>query len=437
MRSAKQPLFLVAMLVASFGFLTTVGPVFAASNEKVLHSFGKGQDGVWPYAGLIFDKTEKLYGTTTSGGAYRAGTVFQLTHCANGRWTEKILHSFQNNGKDGYWPFGGLILDTAGNLYGTTTEGGASGNGTVFQLTRRAHGKWTEKVLHNFGGGRDGSKPYAGVTFDAAGNLYGTTYEGGGSGCGGEGCGTVFLLPPPVPGAKWILKVLHSFRDDGKDGRHPFAGVILDAAGNLYGTTVYGPASDYFYYGSGIVFQLTPSTGGVWVEKELYIFCSSPECPDGNNPYAGLIFDAAGNLYGTTIYGGATGFDGNVFQLTPDGKGNWSESVVYTFCAARYNCNDGTYPYAGVILDASGNLYGTTYQGTASNSYCDGFGCGIAFQLKPSANGAWTENVLYSFNGEDGGLPYAGLIFDSAHNLYGTTNGGGAYGNGEVFEITP
>jgi len=432
MRRAKLPFLLVAILAVASGFFTT-SPAVAVTKEKVLHNFGKGQDGVWPYDGVIFDKAGKLYGTTTSGGAYGGGTVFQLTPGANGEWTEKILHSFQNDGKDGYWPFGGVIFDSDGNLYGTTTEGGTLGYGTIFRLAPSAKGKWTQRVLHNFTG-KDGSKPYGGLTFGPDNNLYGTTYEGGGPGCGGVGCGTVFLIPPATT-SKWILRVLHNFRDDGKDGRHPFAGVIFDAAGNLYGTTVYGPKSEYFYYGSGIVFQLSPSKNGRWSEKVLYAFCSLSECADGNNPYAGLTFDAAGNLYGTTLYGGATASDGNVFQLRPDGKGKWTESVLYTFCAARYNCNDGIYPYAGVILDAYGNLYGTTYQGTTSGSDCNGYGCGTVFQLMPSAPGTWTENVLYSFNGEDGGLPDAGLVSDSAGNLYGTTNGGGAYGNGTVFEI--
>jgi len=431
MRSAKALLLLGAILVGVVGFLTATPPVLAASKERVLHNFGKGKDGVWPYAGLIFDKTGKLYGTTTSGGAYGVGTVFQLTPNSNHQWTERILHSFQNNGKDGYWPFGGLIFDANGNLYGTTTKGGKSGYGTVFRLTPGAHHNWTEKVLHNFAGGNDGSKPYAGMTFDAAGNLYGTTYEGGGTGCNGLGCGTVFLLPPT--GA---LEVLHSFQDNGSDGTNPFAGVIVASAGNLYGTTVYGPTTTNFV-GAGIVFELSPRANGRWTENVLYTFCSAFECADGNEPYASLIFDAAGTLYGTTIYGGATGFDGNVFQLTPGATGQWTESVLYDFCASRYNCNDGIYPYSGMVFDVSGNLYGTTYAGTTSGSECDYDGCGIVFELVPGGNGTWTEKVLYSFHGEDGGLPYAGLIFDATGNLYGTTNGGGAYGNGTVFEVSP
>jgi uncharacterized repeat protein (TIGR03803 family) len=432
MRSAKSLFFLVAMLTATPGLLTTAVPVFAASSEKVLHEFGKGQDGVWPYAGLIFDGAGKLYGTTTEGGTFGAGTVFQLTPGSDGHWIEKVLHNFQNNGKDGYWPFAGLVFDPAGNLYGTTTKGGALGFGTIFQMRPGASGQWSERVLHNFSGGKDGSKPYGSLIFDAAGNLYGTTSEGGGSGCYGVGCGTVFLLPSSSSNSKWILKVLHSFRDDGTDGHNPFAGVIFDAAGNLYGTTAYGPTSGYFNNGPGTVFQLTPGKNGRWIEKVLHTFSG----PDGYDPYAGLIIDAADNLYGTTVYGGSSAADGNVFQLTPDGKGKWTESDLYDFCVARYNCNDGIYPYASVIRDASGNLYGTTYEGTNSGSDCAAYGCGTVFQLMP-ANGTWTEKILYSFHGEDGGLPYAGLISDSAGNLYGTTTGGGTYGNGTVFEITP
>lgn len=423
MQSAK--LLLLAVLLPTFSFLTTA-PVFAASHEKVLHNFGKGNDGVWPYAGLIFDKAGKLYGTTTSGGVYGGGTVFQLTRNTHGEWGETILHSFQNDGKDGYWPFGGVILDLAGNLYGTTTRGGASDCGTIFRLSPGAKSTWEETIMHSFTG-QDGSKPYSSLTFGPDKRLYGTTFEGGDSGCDGVGCGTIFLILPAS--SRWMLKVLHRFQDNGIDGHHPIAGVIFDAAGSLYGTTAYGPTSGYDNEGLGIVFQLVPDTNGTWGEKLLYSFNS------GGNPYAGLILDAAGNLYGTTLYGGSgDSFLGNVFQLTPDGKDGWSESALYNFCAARYNCNDGTYPYAGVIFDASGNLYGTTYQGGASGSNCD---CGIVFQLVRGENGTWTENLLYSFNGQDGGLPLAGLVLDSAGNLYGTTNGGGAYGNGSVFEITP
>jgi uncharacterized repeat protein (TIGR03803 family) len=434
LRCTKPLAVLLASIAVAAACMVTVTPAVAARREKVLRNFNNG-NGAWPSASLIFDETGKLYGTTTSGGAYGVGTVFQLIPGASDRWTEKVLHSFHNDGKDGYWPIAGVTFD-AGNLYGTNTRGGTQDYGAVFRLRPSAGGEWTEEVLYSFGSGKDGSNPDGGVIFDSTGNLYGTTYDGGSSACGGVGCGTVFRLTHGARG-KWVAEILHRFHDDRKDGHHPYAGMVRDLAGNLYGTTVYGPTSGYFSQGPGTVFELKPSTNGRWTEKVLYTFCSLSSCADGNNPYAGLIFDAAGSLYGTTTYGGATAFDGNVFQLTPDGKGKWTESVVYTFCAARYYCNDGIYPYASLIFDAFGNLYGTTYEGTASNSYCAGFGCGIVFQLTPGANGTWSENVLYSFNGEDGGMPYAGVVIDSAGKVYGTTNGGGIYGNGTVFKIAP
>ena len=275
-----------------------VTSTWAATNEKVLHSFnGNGADGYQPEASLIFDAVGNLYGTTYWGGTYGFGTVFELTPSGGGGWTETVLHSFQPNGTDGNYPIAGLIFDAAGNLYGTTSAGGTYGFGTVFELTPEEGGGWTETVLLNFNG-TDGSYPHAGLAFDAAGNLYGTTgYDGT------YHYGTVFELTPTAGGG-WTETVLHSF-GNGTDGASPFAGLIFDAAGNLYGTTSAGGT-----YGTGTVFELT---GGR--EQVLYSF-KSRYGADGATPYAGLIFDAAGNLYGTTYWGGNYG-DGTVFELTP------------------------------------------------------------------------------------------------------------------------
>jgi uncharacterized repeat protein (TIGR03803 family) len=406
---AALAIFTVTLLVTS---------TWAATpwNEKVLHSFN-GTDGASPN-GLIFDAAGNLYGTTFQGSTYGDGTVFELTPTGGGGWTEKVLHNFSGYPGDGSRPLADLIFDAAGNLYGTTEEGGTYGlpfgSGTVFEVTPQAGGGWTETVLYAFCSQdcNDGGGPEAGLIFDAAGNLYGTTV-GGGTYRGGA----VFELTPTAGGG-WTEQVLHSF-GNGADGAELYAGLIFDAAGNLYGTTQYGGT-----YGCGTVFQLTPTGGGGWTELVLLNFNGT----DGFEPEAGLIFDAAGNLYGTTYQGGGYGV-GTVFELTPTAGGGWTETVLHSF---NYNnSTDGAYPQAGLIFDAAGNLYGTTAGGGT-------YGRGAVFELTPTADGGWTQQVLHSFgNGTDGFEPEAGLIFDAAGNLYGTTHQGGGYGVGTVFELTP
>src|ERR1017187_5215686 len=407
-------------------FVTSTG---AAAQERVLHNFNNnGTDGLEPYAGLIVDTAGNLYGTTAGGGtgsncgAFGCGTVFELTPAAGGGWTETVLHNFNNNGTDGDGPYAGLIFDAAGNLYGTTTTGGAYVGGTVFELTPNGSGGWTEKVLYSFCSQTnctDGVSPYAGLILDAAGNLYGTTQYGGTHYIGG----TVFELTPAAGGG-WTEKVLHRFPDyNGTDGTTPLAGLIFDAAGNLYGTTQAGGTLLF----RGTVFELTPAAGGTWTEQVLHSFGNGM---DGSKPSAGLIFDAAGNLYGTTSQGG-TGSNcvtgcGTVFELTPAAGGGWTETVLHSF---DLNGTDGSQPFAGLIFDAAGNLYGTTYGG-GTYTY------GTVFELTPTAGGSWTETVLHNFgNGTDGSTPFAGLIFDAAGNLYGTTEQGGTDNYGTVFEL--
>jgi uncharacterized repeat protein (TIGR03803 family) len=330
--------------------------------EKVLYKFNGG-DGSHPLSSLIFDAAGNLYGTTWQGGAYGGGTVFRLAPGADGTCSEDVLYSFcypYPSCPDGAYPYASLTFDTAGNLYSTTWLGGALGGGTVFQLAPGTGGKWTEKVLHSFGKGEDGANPAASLILDAAGNLYGTTASGGTytSGCGGYGCGTVFELMP-VANGKWTEKVLHNFNDNNGTGHT--AGLIFDAAGNLYGTTDAGGAfvSGCGGYGCGTVFELTPAANGKWTEKLLHNFNDNSE--DGSNPFAGLIFDGSGNLYGTTYMGGAYGGNGNggsVFQLAPGTNGKWTEKVLRSF-----KSRDGEHPEAGLILDPAGNLYSTTFEG--------------------------------------------------------------------------
>lgn len=342
------------------------------------------------------------------------GTVFRLSPGAGG-WGETVLYNFcsVDGCADGTWPNAGLTLDAAGNLYGTTWDGGGASNyGTVFQLAPGAGDTWTETVLHSFDENGDGHYPYTvGLIFDAAGNLYGTTLRGS-----EHDRGTVFKLMPGA-GGTWNETVLNRFGDLPRGGSHSQAGLIFDTAGNLYGTTEAGGA-----YRCGTVFKLS-NTNGRWTETVLHSFKGS----DGRSPYASLIFDKAGNLYGTTYKGGAHSV-GAVFKITPGANGTWAETVLHSFGAG----GDGFYPYANLIFDAVGNLYGTTSWGGANGN------SGTVFKLTPGAKGAWTEKVLHSFGkGEDGASPYAGLILDAAGNLYGTTSQGGADNSGTVFKITP
>ncbi len=393
--------------LAIFTAILFVTSTRAAAQEQVLHSFANnGTDGLDPDGGAIFDAAGNLYGTTWAGGTYDGGTVYELTPAAGGGWTEKVLHSFNNNGTDAAYPAAGLIFDAAGNLYSTTAGGGAYRNGAVFELTPTAGGGWTEKVLYSFNGnGTGGDAPYSGLVFDAVGNLYGTTYYGG-----TYSGGTVFELSPQAGGG-WTEKVLHSF-GNGTDASAPFSGLTFDTAGNLYGTSEIGGADS-----AGTVYELSPQAGGGWTEKVLYSFANNGT--DGTVPRAGVIFDAAGNLYGTAFAGGAYKL-GALFELTPAGGGTWTEKVLHSFG----NGTDGADPYAMLVFDTAGNLYGTTYQGGS-------YGGGTVFRFN-----AQGEVLLHSFSGADGSEPFAGLIFDAAANLYGTTTSGGASNVGTVYEIT-
>ena len=395
----------------------------AAPPERVLYNFKyKSNKGANPNAGLIRDAAGNLYGSTMLGGAFNWGTVFEVSPKAGGAWREKVLHSFKGQSKgDGTDPWGGLVFDGAGNLYGTASGGGPCGGGIAFELVPHADGNWTEKILHNFGCGSDGAEPLAGLIFDTAGSLYGTTYYGGTSSCNdgnGRGCGVVFELKPQT-GGRWMETVLYNFKADGGDGTYPEASLLLDAAGNLYGTTSSGGASTF-----GTAFELTAEAGGGWTEQTIHSFNGN----DGSYPSGNLIFDASGNLYGTTSGGIPNG--STVFELTPNAGGGWTGKVLHYFNTS----GDGVTPQAGVIFDKAGNLYGTTLGGGSDTCF---LGCGVVFELMPAAGGAWRESVLHRFtkNGKDGEFPTCNLILDSASHLYGTTQNGGTYIEGTVFEI--
>ena len=374
----------------------------------------------------MIDSSGNLYGTTLGGGE-GFGTVFQVVP-AGGRSTESVLYSFQETGPSGFNPMSASISDAAGKLYGTASFGGANGEGTVFELTPVTGGGWTETTLYSFqNNGTDGMSPFAGLIFDAVGNLYGTTKYGG-----TFGVGTVFELTPAT-GGTWTESVLYSFQDNGSDGTNPASALVIDGSGNLYGTT---SATGSCVAGCGTVFELSPGVGSAWTETVVYSFSSSDN--DGNTPQGGLVIDASGNLYGTTAFGGnGSCFNGlsgcgTVFALRRPKNGNWSEKILYSFKGGM----DGYYPFAGLTLDASGNLYGTTFVGGTGT--CSG-GCGTVFELKHKTSGGWIEKVLYSFqnNGTDGNTPQTGLTIDTFGNLYGTTYQGGTHNLGTVYEIKP
>ena len=376
----------VAALLAR-AFLSA--PSAQAQTYSLLHTFPGGADGATPDAGLVVDAAGNLYGTTAAGGSSNAGTVFKIDPAG----TETVLYSF-TGGADGKAPYAGLVLDPSGNLYGTTQLGGASHSGTAFKLNTAG----TETVLHSFTGGADGKIPYAPLIRDSSGNLYGTTTTGG-----ADGYGTVFKLD-----TAGTLTVVYPFKG-GADGGFPIGGLVRDNAGNLYGTTNDGgiPNACFLgYVGCGVVFKL--DTSGK--ETVLYTFTGGA---DGGESEAGLTFDTTGNLYGTTTAGG-TSDSGVVFKLNQAGV----ETVLYSFG------NGGMEPFGGVILDAAGNLYGTTNNG--------GSGYGTVFQLDAASH----YTVLHQFTaGADGANPAASLVSDAEGNLYGTTAAGGNGNFGTVFKI--
>ncbi|HEY2444321.1 MAG TPA: choice-of-anchor tandem repeat GloVer-containing protein [Rhizomicrobium sp.] len=373
-----------------------------ATTFKVLHSFTGGSDGGNPgYGSLIMDTNGNLYGATALGGTRGAGTVYELAPDG----TETVLHAFaEGSGGDGPQA---LVMDSKGNLYGTACCGGA-GDGIVFKIAPGGR----EKIIHTFVGmPNDGATPESALVRDKSGNFYGTT-TGGGT----FGDGAVFKIA-----ADGTESLLYSFAG-GHDGDNPFAGLIMDKEGNLYGTTGQGGRK----VSAGTVFKLAPDG----TKTVLYSFKGSPN--DGSGPDGTLIFDTAGNLYGTTLGGGRSGCYsgdgcGTVFKLETNG----TETVLHLFKGAR---KDGANLVAGMIADSAGNLYGTTEFGRGLNGCNGSFGCGTVFELAPDG----AETILHSFrNGSEGANPVAGLVADGAGNLYGTTAEGGAYGYGTVFEITP
>ena len=401
-------------------------PAFAQQyNFTVLHNFAGLVDGSYLPAGLSIDSAGNLYGATCDGGSQNFGTVFELVRNDDG-WSKQTLYDFRG-GTDGSCPTGRVVFGPDGNLYGTTEYGGYLGSsicnngcGTVFQLKLQtgdpqlAPANWTETVLYRFQGGSDGTCPgYGDVSFDQAGNLYGTTVNGGLPQTCSLGCGTVYELTPG--NGSWPHTVLYRFENSG--GQWPYSGVAIDAAGSLYGTTIYGG-----YQNHGVVYQLVKS-GNTWTENLLHVFRGAPS--DGSVAYGGLIFDASGNLFAATSNGGTQDV-GTVYELSPF-NGGWQYSLLYSI----RQTGDGAGPWNNLVMDRAGNLYGAT----TGNGYRNG----EIFELSPSGGGGWTEKTLHVFSyfGYDGDDPIGNPVLDTNGNLYGTTFSGGEFRVGVAWEVTP
>lgn len=452
-RTLARKLILAAIVVlASYAF--------AQWNEQVLYSFQYGSDGAQPVGSVVFDKQGNLYGVTSDGGANNCagvggcGIVYELSPPARngGAWTETILHVFRGLASgDGSAPVGGLVMDAAGNLYGTTAYDGAGqctligyvvGCGIVFEMSPPSQpgSAWTETVLYSFQGGNDGSFPWGDLVFDKAGNLYGATRFGGGKGTNcnvlyGGNCGTIFeLSPPKSKGGAWTEQVLHSFSGVGQwsvfgDGGNPNGGLVLDDAGNIYGTTQVGGVACLYgsEEGCGTVFRLAAGKGGARAETILHAFLN---IPDGSDPVAGLALGVEGNLYGTTYGGGSDGF-GTAFELVRPSKSGvpWAENILYSWSDTL-----GAIPSAPPLIDSSdASIYLTTAAGGTFNR-------GTLSRLQDTGS-SWADTVLYNFGSggsADAQYPYSKLVLHAgalfSNSLYG---GAGSCQCGTVFEVWP
>ncbi len=397
-----------AFVLAAFFFSSTTSQ---GASTEVLYSFAGEDDGEYTDTDVEVDAAGNLYGTSVLGGDFGGGTVWQLSP-VGGSWVHTVLYSF-TGGVDGGEPYKGVTLDGAGNLYGTAVTGGSGscegGCGVTYKLTKSGE-TWKHRVIHAFSGGADGSGPGSRVAVDKRGNVYGMTPTGG-----TNGLGVVYVLRPRSSGG-YAFRVIHTFTG-GTDGSSGSAGRMVLRGGRIFGAATTGGAN-----GTGTVFQLTPTQGGEWDFKTLYSFHAAP---DGVFPYGALLFDSAGNIYGTTYYGGTNGL-GAVYKLSPTTSGEWNETVLYSFQTG----SDGNSSISNLVSDAIGNLYGTTSEG--------GLGSGTIFQLTPDPNGTWTESVPHSFQGSpDGAFPYAGMVSDGAGSFFGATVHGGDDGDGAIYKFTP
>ena len=389
-----------ALTLAVFSALLIAARPAQAQTETVLYNFSAGPSYGGPTGSLTFHRGN-LYGTTTWLGQQSVGSVFQLSPNGLGGWNETTLYSFTGNADGGYPLFSHVIFDRTGNIYGTASSGGATGNGVVFELSS-VGGSWKETVLYSFTGGTYNYSPVNGLIMDGAGNLYGTTANFNG--------GEVFELIPSSGG--WTEKVLNSFSSYING---PRSGLAMNAAGNIFGV---GELPDH----DSTVFELSRNAIGGWKKTVLYAFTQAQGALSINST---LALDQSGNLYGTSGSGGNQN-SGTVFELSPAKNGPWTYTLLYSFSGLQ----DGGLPFGGVTFDAAGNIYGSTETGGLN-------GYGTVFELTPAGNGTYTEKVLWSFNSTDGATSLSGVILDSAGNLYGTARDGGANNEGVVFEVTP
>ena len=395
----------ILVVCAAIALLGTAA--WAANTTKLIYSFAGDADGEYTDTELVMDSAGNLYGTSVQGGTYASGTVFQVTP----EGVHTVLYNF-TGGADGGEPYKGVTLDAQGNLYGTAVTGGGGscegGCGVVFKLTNSG-GVWTQSVIHAFTGA-DGSGPGSPVSIDKHGNVFGTTPTGG-----KYSMGVIYVLQPM--GSSWKFRVVHAFTG-GTDGAGGSASrLLIDGLGNLYGVCTVGGVN-----GLGTVYEVSLVNGQVKFST-LYAFKLPP---DGALPYSGLIFDRLGNLYGTTYYAGANGM-GTVYKLTR-GNGTWTESVLYSFQGGT----DGANPISSLVADVSGRLYGTT---SADGASC---GCGTIFKMTRGSSGNWTERPVYRFPGTpNAGTAYNGLVGDGAGHFYGATVNGGTADDGTIYEFIP
>jgi uncharacterized repeat protein (TIGR03803 family) len=432
LRAATVAMAIGVVLVLTAGIAESAGP----PNYSVVYNFTGGADGANPWAGLTIDAAGNIYGTTLNGGSASGpgyGVVFQLKPSRSG-FTFNSIYSF-TGGADGAGPVARVVLGSNGSLYGTAHAGGRldcgvpgfqyTGCGVVFQLSPQLNKTpWTESVLYTFTGASDGANPWGKVTFDQSGNLYGTAEFGGNPTCvlTSSGCGTVFKLAPS--GGSWTQSVLYSFTN-GSDGSRPYAGLTFDTSGNLYGTNFYGAGTGctgvFQSPGCGTVFKLTPAGLG-WVESTVYAFQGGS---DGGFSQTGVIVDQSGNLYtATTSFG--SGNTGTVVELSPS-SGSWTFNLLASFSGAIFQQGG---PRENLVMDLAGNLYGTT---NSAGKY----GYGAVFKLTRSGS-TWTYTSLHDFTGSSYGFnPVSNIVFDASGNLYGTTTYGGTKGKGVVWKIKP
>jgi len=407
----SRPIFRPAStrLVISLATVLLATGAWAASTTKVIHSFGGGSDGAYLDTELVRDSAGNLYGTSVQGGT-GSGTVFQVTPAG----VHTVLYSF-TGGADGGEPYKGVTLDAAGNLYGTTVTGGGGacegGCGVIFKLTNNG-GTWTQSIVYAFQGGNDGYEPGSPVAFDSRGNLYGTTPLGG-----KYNLGVVYRISPNGTGG-WNFRVIHTFTG-GVDGGGGSAGkILIDSAGHLFGVCTVGGVN-----GFGTVYAMA-LVQGKWIFKTLYAFNDQP---DGALPYGSVVADKFGNLYGTTYYAGANDW-GTVYKLTRS-NGAWTETVLYSFQGGT----DGAQPISSLVSDGAGHFYGTTSAGGSSTC-----GCGVIFEMFRNSAGQWSEKVRYRFPGApNAGQAYNGMVSDAAGNFYGATVHGGSTNDGAIYQFTP